>query len=641
MKWIVFPLLVMVLLSQAQVTQRNILTTSYSLSDIQQSILPIEQFKPFPQTPDEWKKQVADSILMRLVNDGEKRLNFKFTPVPLSAILAFKRQGNRSIYEGYSFVKRTTLIQLTLAESIEGKGRFMDAIMEGIWSICEESYWGVPAHITETSGVPNVEAPYVELFTAETAATLGLVNYFLGAQLDKQSPLLRKRIYHELEQRFFKPIEAHRETYAYLNKAVKVNNWNPWIMSNWLLTTLFAEPDQQKRSTMVYEAMQGLDKYFNGLGNEGGCDEGAHYWTAAGASAFDCLEMLEQGSNGKVQVFSHPLIQKMLAYIYKVHIGSDYFVNVGDGEPTIENLSGSFLARVAKAVNDQQMALFAGYVKDNYPITFSLDSFHKYRGIQNILSFKSLPNAKNTYRALDYIWINDVQLLTARTKNNLYLATHAGHNGESHNHNDVGDFVVYSNDEPFLIDAGRGTYTAKTFGPHRYELWNTQSNYHNLPIINGVGQSAGKEFAATDVVNSSTPKEIKLSMELSKTWPQELGIMQWKRTNSLLLDKEEVKIVDQYVLKNAPEQLQQVFMTVAKVDTTQMGNIKLIGEQGQLLLSYNPALFTITTELPLTTGPEYAKIGKYWNGKTITRIILTVKKPQAKATFTYTIRQLK
>lgn len=639
MKWLAFPLFLIGFLAQAQVTQRNILSTTYSLSDIEKSTLSIDRFKPFPQSPEDWKRQVADSILVRLVNDGAKRLDFKFASVPLSAILAFKQQGNRSIYEGYSYVKRTSLIQLALVESKEGKGRFLNAVMEGLWSICEESYWGVPAHITETAGIPDVEVPRVELFTAETAATLRLVNYFLGAQLDQQSPLFRKRIHYESERSFFKPLQANKDTYPYMKKDVKVNNWNPWIMSNWIIATLFAESDQQKRSSMLYEAMQGVDKYLNGLGNDGGCDQGAHYWTAAGASAFDCLELLQKGTNGKVNVYPEPLIQKMLAYIYQVHIGKDYFVNVGDGEPSIENLSRSFLYRIGKAVGDRQMEQFASYVRDNYPLTFSLDSFHKFRSIQNILSFKALPEGKNNYRTLDYVWIYDVQLMSALTKNNLLLATHAGHNGESHNHNDVGDFVVYANNEPFIIDAGRGTYTARTFGAHRYELWNTQSNFHNLPIINGKGQSAGKEFTATDVIISNTAKETKLTMELSKAWSPEADNLQWKRTNSLLLDKEEVKITDEYVLKNAPDQLRQVFMTVAKVDTSKEGKLILIGEKAKLVLAYDASVFSVATDLPQTNGAEYGKIGKSWYGKTITRIVLTVKKPLSKATFQYTIKK--
>lgn len=631
----------------AQVTQRNLLINKYSLVDINQSIVPLEKFKPFPRTPTEWKQLVSDSILNKLVSDGELGLKFKFNSIPFSAILAFKNSGNRLLYEDKSFLKRTVLLQMTVAESIEGKGRFLNAIMDGVWSICDESYWGVPAHITETQGVPDLEKPYVELFSAETATAFGLVNYFLGDKLDSVSPLLRKRITIEIDKRFFKPLvenihsyKGNGEAYKYLSQTNKVNNWNPWIMSNFIATNLLIEKDNAQRSALLYEAMQGLDRYFNGLGDDGGCDEGLHYWQEAGASAFDCLEWLQKATNSKVDIFNEPLIKKMASYIYKMHIGGSYFVNIGDGEPSIKHLNGAFLYRFGSAVNDEQMKQFGTWAFDNCEQSSSIDSFHKVRSIENFLTIKEMPLLISSYKPAEHIWINDVQTMTARTKGNLFLASHAGNNGKSHNHNDVGDFIIYLNNEPFIIDAGRGTYTAKTFSDQRYELWNNQSQYHNLPTINGIGEYVGKEFAAKEVVNTNTAKEDKLTMDITGAYPKEAGIITWKRTNSLLKDKEEVCVMDEYVFDKQPTSLQQTFMTVTKVDLSQKGKVIFIGDKDKLVLSYDDALFSVRTETPSMTGPEYGKLLKFWDNKVITRVLFTAKIPQAKGTFVYKFKKV-
>ncbi len=625
--------------SNAQVTQRNLLLNKYTQADISQSIIPIDKFKPFPVTPEEWKQQVPDSILVKLIKDGERGLKFRFNSVSFSSVLAYKKNGNRSIYEDQSYIKRTTLTQLAVAESIEGKGRFMDAIMEGLWSICEESYWGVPAHIPGTQGIADIENPVVELFTAETATTLGLVNYFVGNKLDAVSPLLRKRLVFEVNKRFFKPLIANLDTYGYLKKDLKVNNWNPWIMSNFIATNLLVEKDLAKRSEMLYDGLKGVDRYFNGLGDDGGCDEGAHYWDAAGASAFDCLEWAQKGTNNKVNIFEVPLIQKMASYIYKMHIGGEYFVNIGDGEPTINNLNGAFLYRFGSAVNDEQLKQFGLWANANCKQYFSVDSFQKFRSIENFLSVKQLPAITKPYQSPEHVWINDVQTMTARTKGGLFLGTHAGHNGKSHNHNDVGDFLIYLNAEPFIIDVGRGTYTAKTFGPHRYELWNNQSQYHNLPTINGIGEHEGKEFTAKDVVNTTTSKEDKLAMDIAGTYPKEAGVVSWKRTNILLKDKEEVKVIDEYVLDKKPTSLQQTFMTISKVDLSQKGKVIFIGEKGKLILSFDEAAFAVSTENPTMVGAEYAKLKRHWDNRVITRILLTAKDPQVKGKITYSFKK--
>jgi hypothetical protein len=75
--------------------------------------------------------------------------------------------------------------------------------------------------------------------------------------------------------------------------------------------------------------------------------------------------------------------------------------------------------------------------------------------------------------------------MTARTNNNPFIASHGGNNAESHNHNDVGDFIIYADGAPVIIDAGKGTYMAITFSKNRYTLWYNTSPYHNVPLVNG------------------------------------------------------------------------------------------------------------------------------------------------------------
>ena len=97
-------------------------------------------------------------------------------------------------------------------------------------------------------------------------------------------------------------------------------------------------------------------------------------------------------------------------------------------------------------------------------------------------------------------WYPETEFCYLTNKSGWFLATKGGFNNESHNHNDVGTFSLYVNTIPVLIDAGVGTYTRQTFSSERYTIWTMQSNYHNLPMINGVPQSFGQNYKATDVV---------------------------------------------------------------------------------------------------------------------------------------------
>ena len=59
----------------------------------------------------------------------------------------------------------------------------------------------------------------------------------------------------------------------------------------------------------------------------------------------------------------------------------------------------------------------------------------------------------------------------------LFLSLKGGHNAVSHNHLDVGNFVIFCDGQPIFIDAGVGPYTAKTFNQDRYTIWSMRSEY--------------------------------------------------------------------------------------------------------------------------------------------------------------------
>lgn len=608
-----------------QMTLRNILGSKYTLEALGKALIPINEFHPYPRSPIQWKETVPDSILQAIIKQGEAGLNYKFEPISATIALDYVRSGDRERHSQISFGKRNTLMTLILAESMEGKGRFTESILNGIWSVCEESYWGVPAHISGT-GLPDVESPIVDLFAAETAAVLSLADYFIGSQLDKVNKLIRQRIYTETKRRLFDPLVLHADRYGWLSKTNPVNNWNPWIMSNWIIATLLLEKDELPRAQMIHSAMVGLDSYLNSLGEDGGCDEGPSYWFAAGASVYDCLELLHLATKGKVDIYSEPLIQKMSAYIYKTHIDGFYFVNFADADPKLRP-DGLLLSRMGQALSDKLLVQMGTWAFNTFPnVSNSISGFHRPRKIQNLLTINNQPANPGVYKPLKDAWISDIQVLTARTENGLYLATHGGHNAESHNHNDVGDFIVYADGEPVIIDAGRGNYTARTFSSKRYELWFTQSQYHNLPVVNGYGQLAGRTYEAKNVSSLINANEALLNMDIAAAYPKEAGIQSWKRSVKLNRVKNQVEISDDYSLTQKPNSLQQIFMTVCNVELNIPGKIKLTTAKNAIYtIQYDPKQWSATSEYPSTEGMEYSSFKTKWDSRPMQRVVLTSK----------------
>ncbi|MFD2570324.1 heparinase II/III family protein [Spirosoma soli] len=631
-----------VTLSQAQVTPRNLLATRFPLTTLRSLVTRLDQWKPYPNTPEGWQKALPDTVRTSLIKAGEQAVARPFESLPATLTLEYVRTGNRSHYEQVSFGKRNQLLTLVLAEAIEGKGRFTDAILNGVWSICEESFWGVPAHLNTQrakSGLPDVDDRTVDLFAAETAALLALADYFVGDQLAKVSPLVRPRMYAETNQRIFLPLMEHADRYGYLKPGAKVNNWNPWIMSNWLTAALLLETDEMRRTEMVHSAMNGLDLYINDLGNDGGCDEGPSYWFVAGACVFDALELLHSATNGKVNVFNDPIIRNMASYVYKMHIAGGYFVDFADADPTLKP-DGLMLYRFGNSIRNDTLARFGTWAYHTFKQTDSPLGFNRHRRVQNLLTIREAGSQTPTFQDVRDAWFTDVQVMTARSDKGLYVASHGGHNAESHNHNDVGDFILYANGQPVIIDVGRGAYTAKTFSAKRYDIWYNTSLYHNLPIINGVGQSEGRAFEARDVRYNATSNASSLAMDLAKAYPAAAGVDRWNRLVKLDRSRNAVLIQDNYVLSQPPTSIQQAFMTVCQVNTSQPGKVTFQTADGHtVVLAYDAKVWQAKAETIPLNSPEDATLASKWANRPIQRVLLShiPRNTKGQTAFTFTL----
>jgi hypothetical protein len=617
--------------ARAQITHRDLLQKNCSSACIAQFLVSQASFKPFPQSPNAWREILPDTILEQLVRNGENALTGNFPNIPASVTLDFVRNANRSHYEAMSFGKRNRLWSLVLAESIERKKRFTDAIVDGIWSICEESFWGASAHLfiqKSGSGLPDVEDPIVDLFAAETAANLALADYFVGAEVDSISPLIRRRIYYEVNRRIFIPLQSAKYDWMGRGDAnAKLNNWAPWIMSNYLTAALLLEKDSQKRIQYVSKAIQITDQYINGIGDDGACEEGPHYWSFGPACVLDVLDLLDRATNGRINIYNQKIIGDMGAYICRTHISGNYFVNIGDSHPE-ENPEPIMVWRFGKDVTDTRLSSFGSWLFHRQEASAEINqTFHRCRQLFDLVNLKAINDDRQIFEDNKDVWLPNVQLMTTRLPNGMFVATHGGNNGESHNHNDVGDFIIYADGDPVIIDVGSGAYTAKTFSRDRYKLWFNASAFHNLPTINGQQQEAGALYAASDVHYSRDNQRRILTMNIEKAYPAELGLIAWKRAISA--DDKRITISDRFTSKKALVSLTQTLMTVCDVKINQPGIIVFTTEDGdKILLHYDTEWQTTKETIPLTTEEEQG-LKSTWRNKTITRILLTHRLPKS------------
>jgi hypothetical protein len=643
----ILTLLLVSAVANAQLTPRNLLSKEIDLAGLQRVLVSQAAWKPFPQSAAGWAKSLPDSVIKTLIKNGEACLNGPFPGVPASITLDFFRNGNRTRYENLAFGKRNRLWALVLAESVEGRGRFLDAILDGIWSISEETFWGASAHLflqKGGNGLPDAENPVVDLFAAETAANLAWADYFVGPELDSISPLIRRRISYEVNRRIFVPLlTAKYDWMGAGNKEAKLNNWAPWIMSNYLTAALLLEKDERLRAQDVYRAMQVTDQYLNGLGDDGACEEGPTYWAFGPGCVLDVLDLLQSATNGRINIFHDELVRNMAAYIYKVHISGNYFVNIGDAHPEVVP-EPVMIRRFGVETGDTVMRGFGKWLdsRENYCHSLSRQQYHRTRELFDLGDLRDMAADPADFRDIGDAWLPDVQLMVSRLGHGLYVAAHAFNNGKSHNHNDVGDFIVYADGSPVIIDVGSGTYTARTFSQDRYQLWFNTSAFHNLPTINGFGEREGLAYGASQVVyrremkGGEAPYGI-MRMNLKNAYPAAAGVKAWKR--SILADKAgRIVITDSCRADSAFRSLTQSIMTVDSVDVTVPGLIVFTTDRGKKVeMTYDGRIWGVQKEDMQLTTPEEEGLKESWHHRTITRILLDIKSPVRAAVFQYTI----
>ncbi|MBE7178296.1 MAG: heparinase II/III family protein [Mucilaginibacter polytrichastri] len=227
--------------------------------------------------------------------------------------------------------------------------------------------------------------------------------------------------------------------------------------------------------------------------------------------------------------------------------------------------------------------------------------------------------------------------MAARSADGFFVSAHGGNNGESHNHNDVGDFAVYYKGAPVIIDAGAGTYTSKTFSSKRYTLWFNTSPFHNLPTINSHEQAAGEKFKAENVKFSHSGKSTTFIADIAKSYPKDAGVQSWLRMIKVGSGKGPV-ITDRYKLGSAPKNLTQSFMTVCKADVSKPGTIRFTTEKGdKISMDYDAKFWSASAEVVKLDQPEDQKIKSNWNNRPVTRILLTAKNNPQNAQITYSL----
>lgn len=585
------------------------LTSYISAEDVAAHILSHDMTgRLFPAWEDReaWER-MPDGLGQEWIRAAEGHIGEGLPTLRASAFMAYFTEGSRVRYESVDAARRSALCALLIAECLEGQGRFVGDIVDLVWLLCEQTTWCSPAHHYLSRDpahiLSNVAEPLFDLMAGETAAALAWTSFLLRGPLDRVSPLIRERIRLEIDRRIVAPY-MEREDFWWMGFGEREpNNWNPWCNGNMLTVALLQEMAADRSAAVLSKILRSLDRYLEVQHEDGGCDEGSTYWGRAAGMLLVNLELLYRASGGALQAYDQPLIQRLGQFVYRMYVGGPYFVNFADGS-AMPSLDYGLIHLYGRRIKDERLqALGQSGIASHRVPTEGIVSF-----FQEMISLEACADIRTeevlSPPLVQDCWLPDLQAMTSRQQDGsargLYLAAKGGHNDESHNHNDIGHYVVYADGKPYLIDIGVESYTAKTFSPERYEIWTMQSAYHSLPVVNGFGQKEGHAYRASEVTYERTDTMARFALDLADAYPAEAGVKAWRR--SFVFERAEgqkaaITLREQCVLAEPSRSVRLHMISCRRPEAAREGRIRLRDEDGDAIaIAYHPGQWDVAFE---------------------------------------------
>lgn len=578
--------------------------------------------------------RTMDSISLEAREDiresGRQALTEDIPSLRATQYMEFRRNGNRSHFEALYFRRRILLVRMLKAYCFgEESSEMLDGIINMISAICDEWSWVIPAHNwpNDETGktLPPLEPPRVDLFAANTACLMALCVHYLKESLMVEADQLVERVETECRRRCINPYMQNDDHwwmgYHDHPEHGELNNWTPWITDNFLHCLLCLEPEQRELKAAAGRSSDILNNYLNVLPADGGCDEGAIYWDHAAGSLFGCLDILDFVSGGTLQLMEDQFVKDAASYIRRVHIDGSYYANFADCPGVLEHMPFGLMYRMAELLGDKELSHLACRLNSlSSGDNSHEEAFSVHRDFRNYLfpiqDIETVPEG-----GVGFDVFPDTQVYLHKSQD-LFFSCKGGHNAESHNHNDVGQFMVYWKGQPGVIDPGIGEYTRETFNHMRYTIWTMQSGWHNLPVINSMKQKEGREFRSSSFITDADSCRI----GLENAYPMTAGIKSWNRTFDV--SDNEVCLTDFWELKAEKNSAVWHFLSLEEPVLSE-GSAVIPLAEGKIVISFPEDL--LKGCLDFQKIPEDDSKMRVWGKGRIWRISLENKNPLAAA----------
>lgn len=422
----------------------------------------------------------------------------------------FKRSGGRDTFEK-PFAARTERLGLFVyAEGLVDDGSRLPLIETELAAILDEPSWAVPADTADLSDWASGRTR-VDLAASARAWSLATVDWLLG---DRLRPETRARIRREVRERVLNPclerIRARdRRDFWWMTAT---NNWNAVCHAGLIGAALLLDDDRSERAELVAAFEADTAYFIDGYTDDGFCEEGLSYWVYGFGHYVMGTEAIRRATGGRLDLLARPKVARIASFALRWEIANGVYAAFGDAWPEQkcpawlhDFVAGRF--RLGAPVGVTGFVYRHGLGAHLYTTTFDLCLPRPAWAAGAGLPLRD--------------WFPDGGELVARQPvggSGLSVALQGGHNGQSHNHNDVGSFVVVNAGVPVLTDLGVDAYVRDTFGPKRYTSEVMNSFGHPVPRVAGRLQRTGAEARGVTVRTEFTDERDLWELDMTRVY---------------------------------------------------------------------------------------------------------------------------
>ena len=369
--------------------------------------------------------------------------------------------------DSYNQLQTSALLALIYPDNEE----YYKNLVETIWETCNEYTWAPLGHYNDyyDRTPADFDPGLIDIFAASLAFSLAEIKSLFKDRFPK---LLVDRITYEIRRHTIEPYLTRKFFWETHN-----NNWTAVCTGAVGGVLMYEDPDEFKRQLPRLQAS--MECYLNSYDDDGMCVEGTAYW-GFGFGFFSVYAMLlrefskgeyDWFKNSKVKAISQ-FIQKMLLQPNILAMFSDVNAREGYWVGLPHMLKTVYGDAIEKLPTDQ--ATIVAYCHWAFAVRSTVYYNPEFTS-------KKLENRVYSAPVTNYF---------IKRTDNYGLAFKGGNQWESHNHQDVGSFILARNNRQIFCDfgyIGPGNWPGYQ-GSRRNEYFQPSSYSHNLPYFDGKGQ---------------------------------------------------------------------------------------------------------------------------------------------------------